>query len=248
MKTEYKVSVIVPCYNAEKWIEDCLTSVSNQKYDNVELIVVDNESTDHSVEIVQGLKDKVDFTFSSAPNIYPDCWDEAREVGFKLSTGDYLLTICSDDYIHPDFIGNCVGFMSTFTTMPLAMQSPIRGVKDEHQHIPYFTPLQKHHYDNLEEFKNLCLIKCPVNTPSVLFHRSLYEEGLLKAKPETYGGAADYDLYCKLADNDIFIHPSNNWLGYYYRWHPEQATWNVLRSGANYDQKIQKYWMNKWET
>jgi hypothetical protein len=79
-----------------------------------------------------------------------------------------------------------------------------------------------------------------------MFHRSLYEKGLLKAKPETYGGAADYDLYCNLADNGVFIYPIRNWVGYYYRWHPEQATWGVLGSGVNHNEKIQRYWRKKW--
>jgi alpha-1,6-rhamnosyltransferase len=71
-----KISVIVPCYNAEKWIEECVASVANQKYDNFELIVVDNESTDNTVEVLKNLQASgLEFTLSSAPNIYPHCWD-----------------------------------------------------------------------------------------------------------------------------------------------------------------------------
>ena len=252
----YKVSVIVPCYNAEKWIEECISSIFEQTYDNYEVIVIDNESQDKSVSILKSLQTSgLDFTLSSAPNIYPHCWDEARAVGFKLATGEYFLTMCADDYLDPDFLENCVGMLnlinehwspSVMAATPLALQSPIKGVKSDEYYVPYFSPMQGHMYTTLEEFKNHCLHKCPVNTPSVLYHRSLYERGLLETKPEKYGGAADYDLYCRLADNNVFIYPSPNWLGYNYRWHPEQATWGVIKSGANYDAKIQQYWRERW--
>ena len=48
-----KVSIVVPCYNSEKWIEQCITSALNQDYENIEVIFVDNESTDSSVEIIK---------------------------------------------------------------------------------------------------------------------------------------------------------------------------------------------------
>ena len=72
-------------------------------------------------------------------------------------------------------------------------------------------------------------------------------QGLLKTKPELYSGAADYDLYCSLADNGIFIYPANKWLGYYYRWHPQQATWEMHKDSVNYDKLIQEYWSKKWQ-
>ena len=49
-----------------------------------------------------------------------------------------------------------------------------------------------------------CLKRCVVNSPSVIYNASLYHDGLLETKPEKYGGAADYDLYCRLADNKNF--------------------------------------------
>ena len=102
-----KVSIVVPCYNSEKWIEQCITSALNQDYENIEVIFVDNESTDSSVEIIKKIKsDKL--ILSSVPNIYPHCWDEGREEGIRLSTGDYVLIMGSDDYLEDNFISNCM--------------------------------------------------------------------------------------------------------------------------------------------
>ena len=53
-----KVSIIIPCYNSEKWIEACVKSALNQTYPKIEVIFVDNESEDKSVEVVEGIKEE----------------------------------------------------------------------------------------------------------------------------------------------------------------------------------------------
>jgi len=95
----------------------------------------------------------------------------------------------------------------------------------------------------------MLLSKCPVNSPTAVYNRKLYDEGILKTKPDKYSGAADYDLYCSLVDRGHFIFPANKWLGYYYRWHPEQATWEMHKekNRVNYDKLIQEYWREKWK-
>lgn len=242
-----KVSIIIPCYNAEKWIEECVMSALSQTYKNVEVIVVDNESSDRSVEIIQNLQEQnQELIFSTAENIYPNCWDEAREEGFRLMTGDYVLVMGSDDFLDEKFIENCMKFFMQAPDKIKVLQSPAKGVTVKNG-IKVFTGELKHLYRSKEEFKNLCLQKCPVNTPTVMYNTELYSQGLLRAEPEKYGGAADYDLYCRLIDNDIFIYPSPIWLGFYYRWHEEQATWKVHKEGINYDIMIQEHWRTKWK-
>ena len=243
-----KVSIIIPCYNSEKWIEECALSALNQTYENVEVIIVDNESTDNSVEITKQIQQTYpSLILSSAKNIYPNCWDEARSEGFRLMTGDYVLVMGSDDVLDEQFIDNCMKIFLKAPSKIKALQSPAKGITIKNE-IKVFTGELKHSYKSKQEFKNLCLEKCPVNTPTVMYNTELYRQGLLKAEPEKYGGAADYDLYCKLVDNNIFIYPSPVWLGFYYRWHEEQATWKVHKQGINYDKMIQDYWRAKWKT
>jgi len=239
-----KVSIIIPCYNAERWIARCVSSALGQNYPNIEVIYVDNESTDESMQIVKDkFGEEKNLIISSAENIYPDCWDEAREKGFQLSDGEYLLTIGADDYLDPLFISNCMQYIATAPASVLAFQSAIRGVNND---SGIEVGDVGHIYKTLTEFKQICMIQCPVNTPTVIFNRRLYEDGLLKTDPESYSGAADYDLYCKLADNNVFIYPAPMWLGYYYRWHEDQATWNMQKKETNYDKLIQDFWREKW--
>ncbi len=242
-----KITIIIPCYNSEKWIEQCVTSCLNQTYENIEVISVDNDSTDSTVSILNSIKEKnPELIISSAENIYPNCWDEAREEGFRLMTGDYVMTIGSDDYIDLEYVDKCMSVILSSPETIKALQTPIQGMQKRGDEF-ISVGLIQHSYKSSKEFKELCLRKCPVNTPSVIYSTELYHSGLLKTKPEEYGGAADYDLYCSLIDNGIFIYPFPKWIGFYYRWHPEQATWSVHEEGRDYDRNIQKYWRDKWK-
>ena len=242
-----KISIIIPCYNAEKWIEKCVLSALGQTYEDVEVIVVDNESTDSSIDILNSIQEENNsLILSTAQNIYPNCWDEAKSKGLELMSGDYVTIMGSDDYLSDKYIENCAHIISAAPEKIRAIQSPMMGVAEDKGEFKY-TGLMSHTYSSVSEFKNLCLEKCPVNTPSVIYSSELYKDGILAADPLKYGGAADYDLYCKLADLDIFIYPVPIWLGFHYRWHEDQATWKVQREPVDYDKMIRDYWSDIWK-
>ena len=240
-----KFTIIIPCYNSEKWIEESLLSALTQTYQNTEVIFVDNESTDNSAAIARQLAGQYpNLIMSAAANIYPNCWDEARSEGFKLMTGDYVLVMGSDDYLDEKFIENCASIIMREPEKIRALQSPIKGVKTD---TGVIVNTIGHEYRSIAAFKKLAMDRCPVNTPTVIYNTDLYRDGLLASKPEKYGGAADYDLYCALADAGVFIYPVPVWLGFYYRWHEDQATWKVHKEGINYDKMIRDYWREKWD-
>ena len=67
-----KVSIILPCYNAEKWVKEAVDSAINQTYENIEVIAVDNESTDSTRDILNTLeKNNSKLVVSSAKNDFP---------------------------------------------------------------------------------------------------------------------------------------------------------------------------------
>jgi|TARA_R110000851_G_scaffold4633_10_gene18844 glycosyltransferase involved in cell wall biosynthesis len=238
-----KVSVIIPCYNAEKFISKTLTSVIEQEHDNIEIIAIDNESNDKTYDILEKFsKDHGNIKIDQAENIYPFCWDEARAKGLEISTGDYITTLCSDDYFERDYIKKCVQIMDTLKNKISLFQSPIRGVDINGNEVNRIG----HKYNNMEEFKNTAINRCPVTSPTVFYKRELYDKGLIKTNPEKYSGAADYDLYCDLADQGFFMLPVPSWLGYNYRWHDGQATWGMHKAKINYDSLIQSHWREKW--
>ena len=90
-----KVSVIIPVYNSSKSIKDCLDSVIKQTYKNLEIILIDDKSSDNSVDIIKTYKDNrirfIELEENSGAAI-------ARNKGIEISTGDYICFIDSDDY------------------------------------------------------------------------------------------------------------------------------------------------------
>ena len=71
------------------------------------MIFIDNESIDNSATIAAAVKETYpQLIVGSAPNVYPNCWDEARAVGLEMMTGEYVMTMGADDWIDKSFIGN----------------------------------------------------------------------------------------------------------------------------------------------
>ena len=95
-----KISVIVPAYNVEKYIEQCLNSISNQTYRNLEIIVINDGSTDRTREIIENLSIKDQRI--RVINQENKGLVLTREVGIKLSTGEYITFVDGDDTIKND--------------------------------------------------------------------------------------------------------------------------------------------------
>ena len=102
-----KVSVIIPAYNAEEFIKDSLNSVIHQVYKNLEIIVVDDHSTDNTKKIISeyAKKDNRIIPFYQTTNKGVSA---ARNVGLSAATGDYILFLDSDDYLTKDAIRRMV--------------------------------------------------------------------------------------------------------------------------------------------
>lgn len=97
-----KVSVIVPIYNVEKYLSECLESICNQTLKDIEIICVNDGSTDNSLKILEEFvkKDNRVVIFSQ-PN---GGLSAARNSGLKIANGEYIAFVDSDDYIQPDFL------------------------------------------------------------------------------------------------------------------------------------------------
>lgn len=100
-----KVSVIIPTFNSEKFIKRAIYSVLIQSYEDFELIIVDDCSTDNTVKIIESFNDDrikiVKHDVNTGVGV-------ARQTGLKYTTGDFVLFVDSDDYLKDDFIEMCV--------------------------------------------------------------------------------------------------------------------------------------------
>jgi GT2 family glycosyltransferase len=93
------VSILIPCYNAERWIQQCIESALAQTWTEKEVIVVDDGSTDNSLGIIQGFQDRI--RFETGPNRGGNA---ARNRLLELSRGEWVQYLDADDYLLPDKI------------------------------------------------------------------------------------------------------------------------------------------------
>ena len=97
-----KVSVIIPVYNAEKYLEQCLESLLNQTLKEIEIICVDDGSEDRSVEIIEKFSEKdCRISLLRQKNSYAGV---ARNNGLNASTGKYVIFLDADDFFEPDML------------------------------------------------------------------------------------------------------------------------------------------------
>ena len=101
---KYSLSVIVPVHNAEPYIERCINSLLDQGVENLEIICVENGSTDESIRVLRGyerLHPEIIRVFS----LTESGASEARNYGIEHSTGDVLAFCDIDDYVIPKAYG-----------------------------------------------------------------------------------------------------------------------------------------------
>ena len=97
-----KVSVIVPVYNVEKYLARCLDSLCRQSLRDIEIVLIDDGSSDRSGEICEAYAAK-DARFRVIHHTENKGVSVVRNTGIALASGDYLMFVDSDDYVHEDF-------------------------------------------------------------------------------------------------------------------------------------------------
>ena len=98
------VSVVLPCYNIEEYLNECLESIVNQTYQNLQIIIVNDGSTDGTTNIIDDYRDKDDRIM--VINQVNSGLGAARNSGIEYVTGDYLTFVDSDDYLANDAIAS----------------------------------------------------------------------------------------------------------------------------------------------
>jgi len=96
-KVQPKITIIVPVYNVEKYLSRCIKSLEDQKYSNMEIILIDDGSTDDSGKICDVLKK--DYSNIKVIHQKNKGVSSARNAGLKIATGEYIGFVDPDDYI-----------------------------------------------------------------------------------------------------------------------------------------------------
>ena len=144
------ISILIPCYNAEKWIEQAITSALNQTYDNIEVIVVDDGSTDRSLEIIKSFGEQINWSTNENRG-----GNFTRNRLLELSKGSWLQYLDADDYLLPNKIAQQVKFLS---------QNPDTDVV-------YSPSIIQHHYSQSDQINKEILPIPQPHDPWILLAR-----------------------------------------------------------------------------
>ena len=111
MENKEKVSVVLPIYNVENYLEKCVQSVRNQTYKNLEIILVDDGATDGCGQICDRLAtedERIKVVHKENGGLA-----SARNAGYQVATGEYIMYFDSDDTVESDIIEKCVNAINT---------------------------------------------------------------------------------------------------------------------------------------
>ncbi len=104
-----KISVIIPTFNHGHYIKKAINSIFNQTYKNFEIIIVDDGSTDNTLDIISIYGDSVRYIYQENRGLAG-----ARNTGIQASKGEYLAFLDADDYFEAGNLGEKITFLEIF--------------------------------------------------------------------------------------------------------------------------------------
>jgi glycosyltransferase involved in cell wall biosynthesis len=177
------VSVIIPCYNHAHFLGEAIASVINQTYPHIEIIVVDDGSTDHSAQVAAA-HPSVRYVRQENLGV-----SRARNTGLLHSRGAYLLFLDADDRLLPDAI--------EVSVHALASRIDCAFVFGPHVSFGTSQGLLKLPHDQVYNYQELLKRNIIGNPGSALYNRWVFSH--VVGFDETNGPAADYDLALQIA-------------------------------------------------
>lgn len=205
-----KISIIVPVFNEEKYISTTLDSIINQNFDDYEVIVVDDGSTDDTCKIVEeklsnsSLPHKIIHQENSGVSV-------ARNKGIKESTGDYIVFVDGDDYILSNHLSELYNPEYDF--------SLIQMVKKDNDKLSDVHFYEVDEIDSIDFIKHELEMKIPFNFVQLSFKSDIIKNHNLKYRDDIcYGEDTDFALRALFYGNKIKI---SNEITYYYIQHQE---------------------------
>lgn len=223
------VSVIIPCFNGEKYICDAIDSVLQQTYPNIEIIVVNDGSTDNSAKIITGYGKKLHVLHQENTGL-----SAARNAGVKAAKGKYLAFLDCDDYWDQ-------GFVELMSEKLIKDKAAISYCGWQHvgekTSIPFIPP----DYENEDKLHNL--LKFASLWP---VHGAMVTKKILPDPPFNieYKSCEDYDLWLRIASSHgISLVPKV--LAFYRQHNQGQLTSNQARIGF-YNLMVKERFLNEF--
>jgi glycosyltransferase involved in cell wall biosynthesis len=210
-----EVSVIIPVFNCETYIGDCLTSVTGQSEDDIEIIVIDDGSTDRSLDLVKqaASRDTRIRMFAQTRSGYPAI---ARNFGLSKATGRLIAFLDADDVYHADKIKKAVSVFEAFPAVDLVSHD-WKFIYPEGQHsetdshfgrsglirgaADYLENCDNSVYVCREDFYTFASVRySPFHTSSITFRRKLLDSTSTWFRKEMHP-REDVEFWLRLTKN-----------------------------------------------
>ncbi len=220
-----KVSVIIPCYNHSQFIEEAISSVANQTYKNIEIVCIDDGSTDNSIEIVQNI-------LTNTSNIKLIKQEnqgviKARNAAISISNGDYILPLDADDKIAPTYIEKAVDILDKNPQIGIVYcNAQYFGNKTGKWQLPDF--------DKNEIIFANQIFSCALFRKLDFDNAGKYKEYMNK-------GLEDWDLWLTFIENGLSAYKIEETL-FFYRVQNKESRTNLANSNL---QELNKSILNK---
>ena len=178
-----KISIIVPFFNAENYIENCVEKLLRQTYKNIEIVLVNDNSSDNSEKLVRKYlqNEKVKY-YKIQENTIGN--SRARNLGIEKSTGDYFIFVDVDDYIDENLLCN----LSEYTNEEYDLvKYKMTFVSENNEIIKKINGPIFDGFTGEEAFNRLCFEDVLLDSPCVyLIKKEIFVEGNFKFKENTY--------------------------------------------------------------
>jgi teichuronic acid biosynthesis glycosyltransferase TuaG len=204
------VSVIIPSFNAEATIQDTVNSVLNQSYKNIEVIIVDDHSTDKTTEIIKEISKSNSKVQSHVLKENFGGPAKPRNLGIERSKGEYLAFLDADDIWHPDKLKIQLDYMNSNGAIISCSTRENFHETSELQTFPEYSS------SNSKVFSYVQLLqKNWTNTSSMMLKKEFL--GTLRfSTDKSLVAVEDFHLWCRfLKKNDTLMHIINDKLLYY---------------------------------
>lgn len=227
------VSVVIPAYNNAQYIAECVASIENQTYPNIEIIIIDDGSTDNTGDVVKNLQEKYhNITYKKIPNSKSPA---ARNEGILMAKGEFIASIDSDDIWPAYKIEEQFAELVKFPDAIVLGEVHQFTVNDSGEKVwGNKIPLPATSGNYLDTILNLSVHRV-VNFNTYLMRTSnMRSHGLWDPKFET---AHDWELWARLGKVYKFIHI--NKVFQFYRKH-EQSTTTARKNSYLFSLKYQR--------
>lgn len=200
------ISVVLSTFNAEKYISQCIQSLLKQSFEDFELVVIDDGSTDNSAQIIRSFM-KADHRIrllTTSNRGLPS----ALNLGISIARGKYIARMDADDVAHPERLQKQYMFLED--NADIGVCGTWAAIVNEKGHKT--GKILKHPRRDLDLKAKLFFSVCFVH-PSVMMRRKLIEQSG-KFYDESYRVAQDYDLWVRLAKRTKFYNLQEELLDY----------------------------------